>query len=64
MTQEVQGKGRPKGRNLCEAGHGFSGHVRMSSGTTSREDSALTQLGQRMKQLAKLGETYSQGSTS
>ncbi|GGZ21927.1 amidase domain-containing protein [Streptomyces poonensis] len=44
--------------------HGFSGHVRMSSGTTSREDSALSQLGQRKKELAELGETYSQGSTT
>ncbi|GGR30300.1 hypothetical protein GCM10010251_52900 [Streptomyces aurantiogriseus] len=43
---------------------GFSGDVKLSSGTARTEDTALSTLGQRKNQLAKAGEKYSKASTT
>ncbi len=43
---------------------GFSGKVRLSSGTARSEDAALSTLDRRRGELAKLGEKYSKGSTT
>ncbi|MEU2287619.1 amidase domain-containing protein [Streptomyces sp. NPDC013178] len=43
---------------------GFSGDVKLSSGTARTEDATLSSLGQRKDKLAKAGETYSKASTT
>lgn len=50
-------------RNKPRTG-GFSGDVRLSSGTARNEDTALSKLDRRRNALAKLGEKYSKGSTT
>ncbi|MFJ8104968.1 amidase domain-containing protein [Streptomyces sp. NPDC096132] len=43
--------------------NGFSGDVKLSSGTARTEDATLSSLGQRKDKLAKAGEQYSKAST-
>ncbi|MGQ4386139.1 amidase domain-containing protein [Streptomyces sp. SAS_270] len=43
---------------------GFSGHVRLSSGTARTEDATLSSLGRRKDKLAKAGEKYSKSTTT
>ncbi|WP_030238911.1 MULTISPECIES: amidase domain-containing protein [unclassified Streptomyces] len=44
--------------------NGFSGDVRLSSGTARAEDATLSALGQRKEKLAKAGEKYSKAGTT
>ncbi|SER89610.1 Putative amidase domain-containing protein [Streptomyces sp. yr375] len=44
--------------------NGFSGDVRLSSGTARTEDTTLSSLGQRKDKLAKSGEKYSKAATT
>lgn len=57
----VEGKQGNRDKPLTD---GFSGDVRLSSGTARTEDAALSSLGKRKDTLAKAGETYSKGATT
>ncbi|MHC3451705.1 amidase domain-containing protein [Streptomyces prasinus] len=61
-TEALVGGGR-KDRNKPRT-DGFSGDVRLSSGTARSQDAALSKLDRRRGELAKLGEKYSKGSTT
>ncbi|MFJ1971034.1 amidase domain-containing protein [Streptomyces sp. NPDC087903] len=57
----VEGKQGGRGKPLTD---GFSGDVKLSSGTARTEDAALSTLGRRKDTLAKAGEKYSKAATT
>ncbi|WP_371671816.1 amidase domain-containing protein [Streptomyces sp. NBC_00289] len=57
----VEGNQGGRGKQLTD---GFSGDVKVSSGTARTEDAALSTLGRRKDTLAKAGEKYSKATTT